>query len=155
MLLGLSVAAFVLIIDQLSKYFVYNVVLAETNAIYIASFFKIIKAWNTGVSFSMFDSHGVVGVVILSLLSLIIVACLLVWLRKEKSMFVQLAIGFIIGGAIGNVIDRVRFGAVFDFLDFYLGTYHWPTFNIADSFICVGAFMIIFQSLFVKKRKEI
>ncbi|MDR1694503.1 MAG: signal peptidase II [Lactobacillaceae bacterium] len=154
MLLGLSIAAIILILDQMSKYVVYDIMLAETNSIAVVPFFNIIKAWNTGVSFSMFDSHGVWGVLLLSLLSLAIVAFLIHWLYKEKSKFIQTALGFIIGGAIGNVIDRVRLGAVFDFLDVYVGVHHWPTFNVADSFICIGAFMIIFHSLLMKKQEK-
>jgi signal peptidase II len=57
----------------------------------------------------------------------------------------------ILGGAIGNVIDRVRLGAVVDFLDFYIGSYHWPAFNVADSAICIGVFLILIRAFFIKK----
>ena len=64
--------------------------------------------------------------------------------------------GMIIGGAVGNVIDRIRLGAVFDFLDFHIGESHWPAFNVADSFICIGATILIMQSLFnVVKKNEV
>ena len=75
------------------------------------------------------------------------------WLRSEKNKLVQVALGFIIGGAIGNVIDRLVNGAVFDFLDFYWGSKHWPAFNVADSFICIGAVVIIAHSFFVTSKK--
>ena len=65
----------------------------------------------------------------------------------------QVALGFIIGGALGNVIDRIRLGAVFDFLDFYVGDYHWPAFNAADSFICIGAALVIING-FIPSKKE-
>jgi signal peptidase II len=65
---------------------------------------------------------------------------------KEEDKVMQVALGLVIGGAFGNVIDRLRLGAVFDFLDFHLGTSHWPAFNVADSCICVGAVLLIVYS---------
>ncbi|MBO5038068.1 MAG: signal peptidase II, partial [Alphaproteobacteria bacterium] len=100
------------------------------------------------VSFSMFNDLGGMGVYILSAFSLIVVGFLLYWLKKEQMLFMKLALGFVIGGALGNVIDRLRIGAVFDFLDIHIGAHHWPAFNVADSFICIGAVMIIFDGLF-------
>lgn len=155
MILGLSVAALVLIVDQVSKYFVLNHVLEDRLMIIYTSYFNLVKAWNTGVSFSMFNDKGVAGVVMLSLLAVVIVTFLALWLRKEQSVVLQVALGFIIGGAIGNVIDRIRLGAVFDFLDFHIGESHWPAFNAADSFICIGAIIIIIHSLFIKEKTAI
>lgn len=154
MFLGLVIAAIIIVFDQFSKYWVAEYLLFETSKIEVLPFFNLVRAWNTGVSFSMFDSYGNVGVIMLSLLSLAIVAFLVNWLRKEESKFSQVALGFVIGGAIGNVIDRIRFGAVFDFLDVFVGTYHWPAFNVADSFICIGAFMLIFYSLLFSREKN-
>ena len=147
MFFGLLIALGVVIIDQLTKYIVLNYVLSEYAAVIIAPFFAIVRAWNTGVSFSMFNNWGINGVYILSGVALAIVFMLIRWLKGEHNKTVQLALGFIIGGAIGNVIDRVRLGAVFDFLDFYIGDHHWPAFNMADSFICVGAFIVIMHGL--------
>lgn len=154
MLLGLSIAAIIVILDQASKYFIMNYVLGAYGLINYTSFFNLVRAWNTGVSFSMFNNWGTMGVVALSLVALTIVSFLTHWLYTEKSRFVQIALGFIIGGAIGNVIDRIRLGAVFDFLDFFIGDNHWPAFNLADSFICIGAIMIIMHSLIHYKAKE-
>ena len=119
------------------------------------SYFNLVRAWNTGVSFSMFNDWGMWGVVLLSLLAFGIILFLLLWLRKEQSRVLQVALGLIIGGAVGNVIDRIRLGAVFDFLDFHLGEQHWPAFNVADSFICIGAGIIIIHSLFIKDKPAI
>lgn len=146
MLLGLVVALLVVIIDQASKYWILSSVLGENVLIGYSPFFNLVRAWNTGVSFSMFNDWGWWGIIGLSLLALTIVGFLLHWLYKETNRVVQVALGFIIGGAIGNVIDRVRLGAVFDFLDFHIGDSHWPAFNAADSFICVGAIIIIIYS---------
>ena len=153
MLFGIFIALLVVIIDQLTKYIVLHHVLKEYAAVIITPFFDIVRAWNTGVSFSMFNNWGISGVYILSGVALLIVCFLVKWLSTEKNRTMQLALGFIIGGAIGNVIDRVRLGAVFDFLDFHLGDSHWPAFNAADSFICIGATVIIIHSVFFNKKE--
>ena len=153
MYLGLLVAFAAIVIDQVTKYVIINHVLAEYAAIIIAPFFAVVRAWNTGVSFSMFNNFGINGVYILSGVALIIVAMLLKWLKGERNKVIQVALGMIIGGALGNVIDRIRLGAVFDFLDFYVGDYHWPAFNAADSFICIGATIIVVHGLFFNKKE--
>lgn len=157
MFIGLNVALLVVLLDQLSKYYILHEVLGERMGIYVVSFFNLVRAWNTGVSFSMFNNYGNFGVWVLSGLALFVVLFLLWWLKSEQTKWGKVALGFIIGGAIGNVIDRIRLGAVFDFLDFHIGDSHWPAFNLADSFICVGAAILILQSVsshFNKKKGE-
>ena len=154
MLFGLLIALGIVIIDQVSKYVILHYVLTDYAAIVLTPFFSVVRAWNTGVSFSMFNDFGINGVYILSGIAIIIVLALLKWLKTEKSRLMQLALGFIIGGAIGNVIDRIRLGAVFDFLDFSVGEYHWPAFNAADSFICIGAVLIIVNGLIPNKKEK-
>ena len=141
----------VLIVDQLSKWLV-AAHLTAGSPIVITEFFSIIKVWNTGVSFSMFSHHGSLGVVVLSLLALAVCAFLLHWMWHETDKIKIVGLGMIIGGAIGNVIDRVRFGAVLDFLDFSVFSYHWPAFNLADTFICIGACILIFLEIFNDKK---
>ena len=111
MYLGLLVAFAAIVIDQVTKYVIINHVLAEYAAIIIAPFFAVVRAWNTGVSFSMFNNFGINGVYILSGVALIIVALLLKWLKNEHNKVIQVALGMIIGGALGNVIDRIRLGS--------------------------------------------
>lgn len=142
-MLGIIAALTVVALDQLSKALVYGYLTEHGSVIAMTGFFNLVTAWNKGVSFSMFNNLGNYGVYILSAFALVVVCFLCYWLKKEESRFMQLALGFVIGGAIGNVIDRVRLGAVFDFLDFYVSGYHWPAFNVADSFICIGAFLIV------------
>ncbi len=84
------------------------------------------------------------------MLSVAIAIGLVVWMRKSTSALVTLALGGIIGGALGNVIDRVRWGAVADFLDVHVMGYHWPAFNVADSAISVGAVLLVLDALFAK-----
>ena len=88
---------------------------------------------------------------VLSGLAIAITAALVVWLNRITSRWSAAAIGFVIGGAIGNVIDRVRFGAVADFLDFHVSGYHWPAFNLADSAITVGVAILLWESLISRK----
>jgi len=83
-------------------------------------------------------------------LAAVIVAGLSVWLWKSGNRWSGAATGLVIGGAIGNVVDRLQYGAVVDFLDFHVAGYHWPAFNVADSAICVGAGMLILETLFVR-----
>lgn len=155
MLIGLSIAIATLISDQLSKYWILNYVLDTYPYLKITFFFNIVNAWNTGVSFSMFSSGSMAGKFILSAAALMIVAALLWWLFKEKNRLLQAALGLIIGGALGNVADRIRLGAVFDFLDFHVSGLHWPAFNLADSAICVGAAIILIEGLFFNKKDEV
>ena len=154
MFLGLSIAFAAVLLDQLSKYYMLNEVLGQSAIIVISPVFNLVKAWNTGVSFSMFNNYGSLGAVLLSGVALVIVGFLLYWLKNEANRLAQVALGMIIGGAIGNVIDRVRLGAVFDFLDFHIGESHWPAFNLADSFICIGAAILVLQSVCHYLKKE-
>ena len=153
MIWGLVAAAIALAADQVSKFYIANEILDGYSEIILAPFFSLVRAWNTGVSFSLFNDWGKFGVYALSALAAAIVALLLWFMHKEDSKFGRIGFGLIVGGAVGNIIDRIMFGAVFDFLDFHIGEYHWPAFNLADTFICVGA-MIIFLAEFLKNRKK-
>ncbi len=155
MILGILIAIGVIILDQISKIFVYSYLLEVGKAVEVTSFFNLVSAWNTGVSFSMFNNLGVNGIYILSAFSLGVVLFLLFWLNKEKSLYMRASLGFVIGGAIGNVIDRIRLGAVYDFLDVHVGAHHWPAFNVADSFICIGAVLIILDGVVFCNKKDI
>lgn len=156
MILGLIVAVVALSVDQLSKYFVAEFFAAAGMAAEsFGKYFNLVEAWNTGVSFSMFNNGGIWGTVLLSAFAIAVVLFLLSWLRNEKCKTIQIALGMIIGGALGNVADRIRFGAVYDFLDFHYKTWHWPAFNAADSFICIGVFLIILHSILTRKQKSL
>ena len=152
--LGLFCAVIALLADQISKYFVMQGIEAGSPLIFNA-YFNMIKVWNTGVSFSMFNGYGVAGTIVLCAVSFTVCGFLLYWLWHETDKIKQAALGFIIGGAIGNVIDRIRFGAVLDFLDFHYQANHWPAFNLADSFICIGAFILILMEIKSEKEKGI
>jgi signal peptidase II len=108
----------------------------------ILSFFSIVRFENRGISFGMFN--GTSAPLLWISLSTIVVVALCIWARDKK--FCWLPSGMIVSGAVGNSIDRIIHGAVVDFLDFHVSTYHWPAFNIADSAIVIGAIVLFFIS---------
>lgn len=146
--LGLAVAAAVLVLDQGTKWWIVEEVMNPPYVLEITSFFNIVLTLNRGVSFGMFSSDSDMNAWVLSAVAVTVVVALLAWLRKAESLWVAAGIGLIVGGALGNVVDRLRFGAVVDFLDVHAGTWHWPAFNVADSGITVGAAVLIVDSLF-------
>ena len=148
--LGLIIALIVMIMDQASKWWMLEGVgmLANPRVIEVTSYFNLVMAWNRGVSFSLFWHEAEYMPYVLSAVALGIVAFLLSWLRKADRPFLAVSIGMVIGGALGNVVDRLRFGAVTDFLDFHVLGYHWPAFNVADTGISVGVALIVIDSLF-------
>ncbi|CUW41498.1 Lipoprotein signal peptidase lspA [Magnetospirillum sp. XM-1] len=155
---GLSVATLIIVLDQLSKYWIIEKVMrpegVEGTPFYSATrievlpVFDLVMAWNRGVSFGIGNNSGEWNALILSALAMVICAAMTFWLAKAETLLVQVALGGIIGGALGNVIDRARFGAVADFLDVHVAGYHWPAFNVADSAITVGAVFLVVDSLF-------
>jgi signal peptidase II len=150
MKLGLIVAAIALVLDQASKFFFYDLLVTQGHrAIKVLPFFNLVEVWNYGISFGMFNSGSAGGSIIFVGLALAIVVALLVWLRSAASALIAAALGLVIGGAVGNVIDRLRFGAVFDFLDFHVAGWHWPAFNVADSAICIGVLLLCIDALFL------
>lgn len=155
MIFGLCFAVGAFVIDQLSKWYVSSIFATTTTDKAFGKYFNLVEAWNEGVSFSMLDDYGTVGVVFLTAFALCVVLFLLHWLKNEPSRLVQASLGLVIGGAFGNIADRIRFGAVYDFLDFHYGDMHWPAFNAADTFICIGAFLIIISSLFNRRKQSL
>lgn len=168
---GLLVALLAIIADQVHKYImIYIVEMAKfslngkpviesgSKVVEVTNFFNLVMVWNRGVSFGMFN-HGQVMTfqpLLLSILALVITVLLLLWLKKAKNNLQKTGIGLVIGGALANVVDRILYGAVADFFDFHLGLNHWPAFNIADSCICVGVFILVIESFFdIKDSKEI
>jgi len=146
--LGLALAVLAIVLDQLSKWLIVTQVMTPPRVIEVTGFFKIVLAWNTGVSFSMLDMGGAFGRWGLSVLALIIVIVLGFWLRKAGRRLPAIGLGLVIGGALGNVIDRVRLGAVADFLLFHWNEHYWPAFNIADCAITLGVAALLVDALF-------
>ena len=150
---GLSLAALVILLDQLTKYWVTNIIMLPPRIIPVTPFFNLVLGHNRGISFGFFDGNSPLNQWLLSLVALAITAALVIWLARIDKPWVAVALGLIIGGAIGNVIDRLADGAVVDFLDFHWGEHHWPAFNVADTGITMGAAALILDSLFVRGGK--
>jgi len=141
-------------LDQVTKWWIINYIMQPIKTLPITPFFNIVLTWNSGISFGIFSNQGSFSVIILSTLATLIVFFLAVWLMKAENKKLIIGLICIIGGAIGNIIDRVYHGAVIDFLDFHIKSYHWPAFNVADSCIFIGATLIILDSLFPDKKEE-
>jgi signal peptidase II len=150
--IGLSIAGLTLVLDQISKWWALHA-LDPLQPVAVIPFLNLVLVWNRGVSFGLFDDGGSWTPWLLKLVALIIVAGLVWWLRRTDDRYQATALGLIIGGAIGNVIDRLVHGAVVDFIDVHAAGYHWPAFNVADSAICVGAVLLVFESLLAPGRK--
>ena len=153
---GLLSALVVLIADQASKWWVLNVLdLPDLRQVVLLPVLNLTMVWNRGVTFGLLNGFGQWGHIALASMSLLVVAALGVWLWRAKSVFVAVAIGGIAGGAIGNVIDRLRFGAVVDFIhahaDTPWGDLNWYVFNIADAAIVCGVVALVFESQWPRK----
>ena len=118
----------------------------------VTNFFNIVFTWNPGTSFSLFRNLGLSAPMVIVILTGVIVGVLGYMLAKTKINHEKWALSLIIGGAIGNIIDRVRFNAVIDFLDFHVGGWHWPAFNLADTAITIGVAIFIIGWVFGKKK---
>lgn len=127
------------------------------NSLEITGFLNFIMVWNTGISFGMFsevsspEAGRTLSLVFISL-SLMIALMLIVWLALARGRLLAWALAMIVGGAIANVIDRVRFGAVADFVDVHVAGFHWPAFNLADSCIAIGALFLVIDTLTTKEK---
>ena len=120
---------------------------------YVSPIFNFVQVYNTGVSFSLMEDIPFAKQVI-SALTIVIVAGLCVALVIVKPAMLRAAITLIIGGAMGNISDRLTFGGVRDFLDFHIGAYHWPAFNLADTLVFIGMCMIIIYDIFLKNNQN-
>lgn len=150
---GLTFALITLGLDQLTKWVVLGPLDLAGRPIEVTPFFNLVLVWNRGVSFGMFNSGAAFAPWLLSGLALAVVIGLTVWLRRADHLMTAAGLGLVIGGALGNVVDRVRFGAVVDFLDFHLAGYHWPAFNVADAGIVVGAALLMADGLLVHRQE--
>ena len=148
MLYLIPVAVFLL--DWLSKYMALVHLDAHTPVV-ILPIFNFYLTFNPGISFSMLRADSPYGVWLLIGIACVICAFVLYAFRKEKDNWIRFALMLVLGGALGNVWDRLRYGVVVDFLDFHWGTYHWPAFNVADSAICIGVAIMLWQTLRRKK----
>lgn len=151
---GLLVAAVLAVLDQLSKWVILNMVMVPPRTIPVTPFFDIVLGWNAGISFGLFGGGPEAGRWIFIGAGCLIIVILLLWMARAGRGLLVFAIGLIIGGAVGNIIDRLRFGAVTDFLYFHYRDYGFPAFNLADSAISIGVALILIDSLFVDRQSR-
>lgn len=152
--LGLAVAALVAIVDQLAKAWVLGLFLDRPlpdRFEPVTGFFNLVLTWNRGMSFGLFNTDARLNAVVFTVVAAVIVAGLIQWLRRVRQRLLAVAIGLVIGGAIGNVIDRLWRGAVVDFLDFHWQSWHFYAFNVADSAISVGVGLMVIDSLLARR----
>ena len=137
--LGVLAAAIVLVADQGSKYWILDVLkLPDLGRVDLLPVFSLTMVWNRGVTFGLFNGFGEWGHIVLTVVALGVVVALGFWLRRAESRLMATAIGAIAGGAIGNVIDRLRYGAVVDFMHAHAWGWSWYVFNLADAAIVCG-----------------
>ena len=139
-LIAVTIAA----LDQLSKWLIVRSISPEDARVVISGFFSLVSVRNTGAAWGIFRDYNLV------LTAISVLTVLGLYLFRHSFQLnrpsLRVALGLIAGGIIGNLIDRIRVGSVIDFLSFYVGEYHWPAFNVADSAICVGVGLYIIMS---------
>ena len=146
--LGILAGLLVLVADQASKYWVLDILrLPEIGTIPVLPVLNLTMVWNQGVTFGLFHQTGAMGPYILAAVALAVVVALGIWLRRAETRLVAAALGVIAGGAIGNVIDRVRFGAVVDFLHAHAWGWSWYVFNVADAAIVCGVAALVLDGI--------
>jgi signal peptidase II len=149
-----GLAALAVLLDQASKFLVFRVLLGDQAEMAVLPIFSLVQRYNTGISFSIFATDHAIGPWLFALLAIIIAVGLLVWLSQTAERLPALALALVIGGAIGNVIDRLREGAVMDFILLYWpDVFYWPAFNLADSFITIGVALLIYDGVFGGRKR--
>ena len=147
----------VIVLDQLTKFWVVQSFNLYESLPVIPGFFNLTYLTNTGAAFGILAGHPTwwrqaffIGVAVIALVAIVFMYRHL----KNESVWYEISLAFIAGGAVGNLIDRVRLGSVVDFLDVYIGTHHWPAFNVADSAITVGVTVFLVMNIFFSKQPE-
>ncbi len=141
------IALVVVLFDQITKYLVRNL-MDPFETIKVFPFLHLVSVRNEGAAFGLFKSFGNNSFIIVSLIAILFVSYLLIKKREDRVGF-----SLILGGATGNLIDRIAFGNVTDFIDVFAGRLHWPAFNVADSALTVGLVILLVSSLFKHKRE--
>ena len=149
---GLAVAVASAAVDQVVKlWLIFVFDLGSRGVVTLAPFLDLVLTWNTGISYGLFPQEGPVGQWVLLAVKALAVALLWIWLARVSSRLTALALGLIIGGALGNAIDRLAYGAVADFVLFHLTTggfsFKWYVFNVADAAIVAGVLGLLYESL--------
>jgi signal peptidase II len=150
---GIIAAIAALVADQASKlWLLFSFDLVSRGAVKVTAFFDLVPTWNTGISYGWFQTDSALGHAALLAFKAVAVIVLAVWMARAQTRMATIALGLIIGGAIGNTIDRVLWGAVVDFAHFHVklgqNDFSWYVFNLADTAIVVGVAALLYDSLF-------
>lgn len=149
---GLITALAILTADQLSKWWVLEAFrLPWRGSVEVLPFFSLTMVWNRGISFGLLPADSELGRWALVAFTLAVAGVVLWWLRRAETRLVALALAMVLGGAIGNIIDRVRFGAVADFVHLHAGGYSFYIFNVADAAISVGVALLLLDAMLSRK----
>ena len=152
--LGLGIAAVTLILDQAHKaWMLYVYDIGAKGTVRVAPFLDLVLVWNQGVSYGMLQQRTELGRFILILFAFAAAIALALWLARINSRLTAVCVGLIIGGAIGNAIDRILYGAVADFFSFHAFGYEWYIFNIADTAIVAGVVGLLYELVFGGHKK--
>jgi len=145
--LGLAIVAIVFLADQALKlWLLFGVRLAETGPFAVTPFMDIVLAWNRGISYGLFQQDGMIGRWFLVVVSFVAAIWLWRWMWRAEGRLTVVSLALIIGGALGNGVDRAVYGAVVDFVHLYYGSFSWYIFNIADAAIVVGVLGLLYES---------
>jgi signal peptidase II len=153
-ILGFSAALITLILDQATKLytlFVYDLPVKEPAE--ILPFINLIVVWNRGISYGLFQQNSDLGRWVLVGVSILASIGLGVWIRRTTAKLLATSLGLIVGGALGNVVDRIAYGAVFDFIQFHVGSWSWYVFNVADAAIVAGVAGLLYDSFVLEGRR--
>jgi len=146
--LGLAVAAVICVLDQIHKLWMLDTFdIAARQPVELTPFLEMVLVWNRGISYGLFQQDTDLGQWFLVAFKVVAVIVLMIWLARTQTRLGACAIGLIIGGAIGNAIDRVAYGAVADFFHFHVGNFSWYVFNIADIGIVAGVALLLYEAL--------
>jgi len=150
---GVIAAVVTLIVDQASKLWLLHVFdIGHRGMVQVTPFFNLVLAWNTGISYGWLQNMGTTGQTLLMAGKAVAVVLLAIWMARSQTRLAVIGLGLIIGGAIGNAIDRIAYGAVVDFALFHVAvagkTYSWYVFNLADAAIVAGVGALLYDSLF-------
>lgn len=152
---GLTIALVGLVFDQLTKLAILRAFSDQPGGVVeVTPFFDLVLVWNRGISYGLFQAGSPAQVWMLIALASAITLTLLIWLWRNQDPFIALALGLLIGGAVGNTIDRVAYGAVVDFISLHAAGFHWYVFNLADVWVVVGVALLLYDAFLRSSEHE-
>lgn len=153
--IGAATAVVTLVLDQVTKlYTLFVLELPLYEPLVLAPFLDLRVVWNQGISYGLFQQSTDFGRWVLVAVSLAAALALSIWIRRSDGKLLAGSLGLIVGGALGNAIDRVAYGAVFDFIHFHVGSFSWYVFNVADAAIVAGVVGLLYDSFVLEKRRN-